>query len=158
MSEWELLMFIFPLAGGPQGHAGRQLGGDTGHGSQCYQAHRPVKGWPPLSYHLLQQALHTAGCNQSHKDLGLRWESWKSHSVLGGKKGLFVNFWVLDIPNDSLVKSRSRGKLSQVIKNASSGFPGGLVVKNPPVNAGGMSSIPGLGRSPMPGANWTHGR
>ena len=28
------------------------------------------------------------------------------------------------------------------------GFPGGSVVKNPPVNAGDMSSIPGLGRSP----------
>ena len=26
-------------------------------------------------------------------------------------------------------------------------FPGGLVVKNPPANAGDMGSIPGLGRS-----------
>ena len=26
-------------------------------------------------------------------------------------------------------------------------FPGGSVVKNPPANAGGMGSIPGLGRS-----------
>ena len=28
------------------------------------------------------------------------------------------------------------------------GFPGGSGVKNPPVNAGDMSLIPGLGRSP----------
>ena len=28
------------------------------------------------------------------------------------------------------------------------GFPGGSVVKNPPVNAGAMGSIPGEGRSP----------
>ena len=31
------------------------------------------------------------------------------------------------------------------------GFPGGLVVKNPPANAGDMGSIPGLGRSPGEG-------
>ena len=28
------------------------------------------------------------------------------------------------------------------------GFPGGVVVKNPPANAGDMGLIPGLGRSP----------
>ena len=28
------------------------------------------------------------------------------------------------------------------------GFSGGLVVKNPPANAGDSSSIPGLGRNP----------
>ena len=31
------------------------------------------------------------------------------------------------------------------------GFPSGLVVKNPPVNAGGVSSIPGSGRTPAEG-------
>ena len=31
------------------------------------------------------------------------------------------------------------------------GFPGGAVVKNPPVNAGGVGSIPGSGRSPGEG-------
>ena len=31
------------------------------------------------------------------------------------------------------------------------GFPGGSGVKNPPVNAGGMGWIPGLGRSPEEG-------
>ena len=35
------------------------------------------------------------------------------------------------------------------------GFPGGLVVKNPPANAGDVDSIPGLGRSPGEGnGNW----
>ena len=28
------------------------------------------------------------------------------------------------------------------------GFPGGSAIKNPPANAGGTDSIPGLGRSP----------
>ena len=32
-------------------------------------------------------------------------------------------------------------------------FPGGTVVKNPPANAGDMSSSPGLGRSHMPQSN-----
>ena len=32
-------------------------------------------------------------------------------------------------------------------------FPGGPVVKNLPVNAGGMGLIPGLGRSHMPQGN-----
>ena len=31
------------------------------------------------------------------------------------------------------------------------GFPGGSVVKNPPVNAGNAGSIPGSGRSPGEG-------
>ena len=31
------------------------------------------------------------------------------------------------------------------------GFPGGLVIKNPPANAGDAGSIPGLGRSPGEG-------
>ena len=32
-------------------------------------------------------------------------------------------------------------------------FPGGPVVKDPPANAGGMSLIPGQGRSRMPWSN-----
>ena len=32
-------------------------------------------------------------------------------------------------------------------------FPGGAVVKNPPVNAGDIDSSPGLGRSHMPWSN-----
>ena len=35
------------------------------------------------------------------------------------------------------------------LNNNSLGFPGGSVVKNPPVNAGDMGLIPGLGRSHM---------
>ena len=33
------------------------------------------------------------------------------------------------------------------------GFPGGVVVKNLPANAGDTGSIPGLGRSHMPQSN-----
>ena len=33
------------------------------------------------------------------------------------------------------------------------GFPGGAVVKNPPVNAGNKGSSPGQGRSHMPWSN-----
>ena len=36
------------------------------------------------------------------------------------------------------------------------GFPGGLVVKNPPANAGDMDSSPGPGRSHMPRSNQAH--
>ena len=35
-------------------------------------------------------------------------------------------------------------------------FPGGSVVKNPPVNAGNTGSIPGLGRSYMLWSNQAH--
>ena len=35
------------------------------------------------------------------------------------------------------------------------GFPSGSVVKNPPTNAGDVSSIPGLGRSPGKGNELT---
>ena len=33
------------------------------------------------------------------------------------------------------------------------GFPGDLVLKNPPANAGDVGSTPGPGRFHMPGAN-----
>ena len=36
-------------------------------------------------------------------------------------------------------------------------FPGGLVIKNLPTNAGDIGSIPGLGKSQMPQGNYTHG-
>ena len=32
-------------------------------------------------------------------------------------------------------------------------FPGGIVVENPPANAGDTGSIPGLGRPHMPQSN-----
>ena len=35
------------------------------------------------------------------------------------------------------------------------GFPGGSVVKNPPANAGDTGSIPGLGRCPGEGNDYT---
>ena len=43
--------------------------------------------------------------------------------------------------------------LCKVKKQAKGDFPGGAVVKNPPVNAGDMGSSPGLGRSHMPWSN-----
>ena len=39
------------------------------------------------------------------------------------------------------------------LKRQSWNFSGGPVAKNPPVNAGGMDSIPDLGRSHVPRAN-----
>ena len=38
-------------------------------------------------------------------------------------------------------------------KEDKEGFPGGAVVKNPPANAGDMSSSPGPGRSHRPWSN-----
>ena len=40
-----------------------------------------------------------------------------------------------------------------IIKNKAWDFPGGAVVKNPPVNAGNRGSSPGLGRSHMSRSN-----
>ena len=40
-----------------------------------------------------------------------------------------------------------------IIQDSTQGFPGGSVVKNPPVDAGDISSIPGSGRSHMPRGN-----
>lgn len=38
-------------------------------------------------------------------------------------------------------------------RNICPGTPGGPVAKNPPANAENMGSVPGLGRSHMPGSN-----
>ena len=38
-------------------------------------------------------------------------------------------------------------------KKIDESFPGGLVVKNPPTNAGDTGSVPGQGRSHMPRSN-----
>ena len=43
---------------------------------------------------------------------------------------------------------------SRRIKLVMSGFLGGVVVENPPANAGDMGSSSGLGRSHMPWRNW----
>ena len=40
-----------------------------------------------------------------------------------------------------------------MLKTYSSGFPGGVVAKNPPANAGDTGSSPGPGRSHMPRSN-----
>ena len=43
--------------------------------------------------------------------------------------------------------------MNVIYKNLGGGFPGGIVVKNPPANAGDTGSGPGLGRSHMPRSN-----
>ena len=42
---------------------------------------------------------------------------------------------------------------NMLVKTNGSGFPGGAVVENLPVNAGDTGSSPGLGRSHMPRSN-----
>ena len=44
-------------------------------------------------------------------------------------------------------------KKQERLKKKRKGFIGGAVVKNPPANAGDMSSSPGPGRSHMPRSN-----
>ena len=61
------------------------------------------------------------------------------HYPLTGVHGHFRCGWN---PSNSLI---------QFLKiTESQGFPGGSIVKNPPVNAGGTGSNPDLGRSHMP--------
>ena len=38
--------------------------------------------------------------------------------------------------------------VTKIQSNIIGGLPGGSVVKNPPANSGGVSSVPGSGRSP----------
>ena len=45
----------------------------------------------------------------------------------------------------------------QVKGQSHSDFPGGPMVKNPPVNAGDTGPTPGLGRVHMPQSDETHG-
>ena len=57
------------------------------------------------------------------------------------------------------VNSRNNTKNNQIseaedkLKKYFQDFPGGTVVKNPPVNAGDTGSVPRLGRSHMPRNN-----
>ena len=54
-----------------------------------------------------------------------------------------------ECPNENtFVNEKKKKKKEQNFLNP--GFPGGLVVKNLPANAGDMGLIPGLGRSHMP--------
>ena len=46
---------------------------------------------------------------------------------------------------------------STILKTLIEGFPGSLMVKNPPANAEDTGLIPGLGRSPMLQGSQTHG-
>ena len=47
-----------------------------------------------------------------------------------------------------------KAKKERVVRDEFRGFPGGAAVENPPANAGGTGSSPGLGRSHMPWSNW----
>ena len=58
-----------------------------------------------------------------------------------------------NVPLFSFRKQSSRGQQGPVhcwaVSRSRGDFPGGAVVKNPPANAGDMSSSPGPGRSHM---------
>ena len=64
-----------------------------------------------------------------------------------------TNLWLLlcQSPWSSLWSASFMFELIFVGFSLRKGFPGRAVVKNPPVNAGDMGSIPGLGRSPGEG-------
>ena len=55
----------------------------------------------------------------------------------------------LVIPGETTMKTKQRDTL----KNTTRDFPGGVVIKNPPANAGDTASSPGLGRSHMQQSN-----
>ena len=46
--------------------------------------------------------------------------------------------------------------LGRILKLKGEDFPGGAVVRNPPVNAGDTGSSPGPGRYHMPRRDWAH--
>ena len=53
--------------------------------------------------------------------------------------------------NNKLIISPFYISITFNLANPFKGFPGGLVVKNPPANAGDVGLIPGSGRSPGEG-------
>ena len=86
--------------------------------------------------------------------LRLRKVKWQPH-------GHAANIWQRFEPKSTLLESTlyqsvaqsHRVRITEPSKLGSWGFPGGLMVKNPPVNAGDMGSICGLGRFHMPRSN-----
>ena len=76
-------------------------------------------------------------CNNTDDSLTIKWSKWIQTPET-------PHFLIL------LIWYSKKAKLG--------GSPGGSVVKNPPVNAGDMGWIPGLGRSHMPWGNysWHH--
>ena len=52
----------------------------------------------------------------------------------------------------SIIRGNKLCSTQESKSDGAQGFPGGSVVKNAPANAGDMGSIPGPGRSHMPGA------
>ena len=56
-------------------------------------------------------------------------------------------------PQIAFQNNSPRKVICSLSKRTKRGFPGGAVLKNPPANAGGTGSIPGLGRSHTPRSN-----
>ena len=68
----------------------------------------------------------------------------KMTSLIGFDKHIPVSDFQVELPITSEGHFKGEFKLAYVIND----FPGGSVVKNPPANAGDMSSIPVFRRSP----------
>ena len=70
----------------------------------------------------------------------------------GREESIRIEDMLRRVLRESQILREEKGSIShnmftlKVINNT--GFPVGLVVKNPPANAGDVGSIPGLGRSP----------
>ena len=73
----------------------------------------------------------------------------------GREESIRIEDMLRRVLRESQILREEKGSIShnmftlKVINNT--GFPVGLVVKNPPANAGDVGSIPGLGRSPGEG-------
>ena len=61
---------------------------------------------------------------------------------------MLCDFHLIKREKDALVYP-----MTYIFIKKNGGFPGGIVVKNPPANAGDTGSIPGPGRSHIPRSN-----
>ena len=106
--------------------------------------------------------------SSSHSPLQSHWPPWGFYNTPSSSLENFthsiLSLWNIFIRSShslslhifrSLLKYHLLGNTHPDIhsKVAFPGFPGGVVVKNPPVNAGDTGSSPGPGRSHMPGRN-----
>ena len=84
-------------------------------------------------------------------------QNWQMHGLSllvfpGREESIRIEDMLRRVLRESQILREEKGSIShnmftlKVINNT--GFPVGLVVKNPPANAGDVGSIPGLGRSP----------
>ena len=77
----------------------------------------------------------------------------KNHE-LDKRKSLPIKF--KKTSSDHEKKQKTQVKYIRNNKRTAENFPGGLVVKNPPANAGRKSLIPGLEGFHMPQGSWAH--